>query len=95
LTSDVTHPPYWTILDWAKFSVFVDWRHLEDIEDFLKSFSFVELERKQAWLLKVRDPFIYDPETIEGETHGTGRKGPIFHTLLSLKSGALRQNQRI
>jgi nucleoside-diphosphate-sugar epimerase len=94
LTSDVTHPPYWDILDWAKFSVYVDWRHLEEIEDILQSFSFVELERKQAWLLKVRDAFIYDPGEVEQESHGMGRKGPIFHTLLSLKIGALRQKQK-
>ena len=86
LTSDVTHPPFSDVLNWAKFSYFVDWRDLEQLEEVLLSIAPQEIEEKQESLLLVRDAFMYDPspaahkEEISGE-----RKGPVFLTLLTLK----------
>jgi hypothetical protein len=92
LTSDVTHPPFFDVLDWKKFSVFIDWRSLERMEDTLRSFSPATLDEMQAWLLKVRDAFIYDPDAFGKEVTGE-RKGPIFLTLLSLKLKSWYWNQ--
>jgi nucleoside-diphosphate-sugar epimerase len=82
LTADITHPPFWDILRWEKFSVYVDWRQLEDIEDMLQNLTAVEVNEKQGWLLKVRDAFLYDPDEINQEWSGQ-RKGPVFHSMLS------------
>ena len=90
LTSDVTHPPFWDILDWSKFSVYIDWRRLEDIEEMLRSFSPAQLDEKQAWLLKVREAFLYDLDNL-GHASDRQRKGPFFHAMLSLQTRRLRE----
>ena len=84
LTSDVAHPPFWDVLEWSKFAVHVHWSRLNDIEQTLKSLSPTDVNEKQAWLLKVRDAFLYDPDAIDQEQHRL-REGPIFHTILSLQ----------
>ena len=84
LTSDVVHPPFWDVLEWSKFAVHVHWSRLNDIEQTLKSLSPTDVNEKQAWLLKVRDAFLYNLDVIDQEQHWL-RKGPLFHTILSLQ----------
>ena len=83
LTSDITHPPFHDVLDWSKFSVYIDWREPQDIETILSTYSAGELDRKQAWLLKVRDAFLFDTDRLADEMTGE-RRGPIFYSLMSL-----------
>ena len=84
LTSDVVHPPFWDVLEWSKFAVHVHWSRLNDIEQTLKGLSPTDVNEKQAWLLKVRDAFLYNLDVIDQEQHWL-RKGPLFHTILSLQ----------
>ena len=83
---DVTHPPFADVLNWAKFSVFVDWRDLEQLEEVLLSVPPREIEEKQESLLVVRDAFMYDasPAALLREIREQ-RKGPVLMTLLNLK----------
>ena len=80
----MTHPPLYDVLDWSKFSIFVDWRKLEDIEEALLSSHATEVDQMQAWLLRVRDAFIYDLTKLHEDINGI-RKGPIYLSLLLLK----------
>jgi xylogalacturonan beta-1,3-xylosyltransferase len=86
LTSDVTHPPFSDVLNWAKFSYFVDWRDLEQLEEVLMSIAPQEIKEKQESLLLVREAFMYDPSPAAYRQEFSGsRKGPVFLTLLTLK----------
>jgi hypothetical protein len=83
LTSDVTHPPFADILDWSKFSVYVNWRNVEELEEVLLSLRPQEIASKQAHLIQVRDAFIFNKNKIKEEMTGQ-RKGPLYLSMVSM-----------
>jgi len=66
IIGDQTHHPFWDVLDWSKFAVFVDEWDLDNFEAILLSYTWEELERKQANLMLVRDAFLYPSEPEDG-----------------------------
>ena len=85
LTSDITDPPFSDLLDWSKFSVYVDWRNLGQIEEVLLQLSPLEVAYKQKCLLSVRDVLIYDLRVPSANEFSGKHQGPLFMTLLTLR----------
>ncbi|KAF8307622.1 hypothetical protein DL93DRAFT_2232130 [Clavulina sp. PMI_390] len=90
-----THPPFFDLLDWSKFSVRVEPSELSQLEDLLLSrYSVDDVERLQTNLMLVRDAFVYplDDMTDEaaqdmllGNQDDDARRGPLFWALHSTR----------
>ncbi|KAF8307239.1 hypothetical protein DL93DRAFT_2177708 [Clavulina sp. PMI_390] len=95
LIGHATHPPFFDMLDWSKFSVRVETWELAQLEDILLSRYFIDdIERLQMNLMLVRDAFVYplDDMTEEaaqkiilGSQEDNARRGPLFWALHSTR----------
>ncbi|KAF8307625.1 hypothetical protein DL93DRAFT_2171636 [Clavulina sp. PMI_390] len=95
LIGHATHPPFFDVLDWSKFSVRVEPSELSQLEELLLSrYSVDDVERLQTNLMLVRDAFVYplDDMTDEeaqnmvlGSQADHARRGPLFWALHSTR----------
>lgn len=70
--------PFQDILDYSRFSVTIPENEADRVEEILESYDEVTLFEMQAYLLKVREAFLFK----EGEEWE--RKGPLFFSLVSM-----------
>ena len=81
LLGDQTHHPFWDMLDWTKFSIFVADSDIDRLEDILLSYSWVEVLELQANLVLIRDAFLYPMEPdMSPNLH---ERGPFFFAMHS------------
>ncbi|KAF8309132.1 NAD(P)-binding protein [Clavulina sp. PMI_390] len=95
LIGHATHPPYFDVLDWSKFSVRVEPSELSQLEDILLSrYTVHDIERLQVNLMLVRDAFVYPlddmtekeaQEMVLGGQEDNAKRGPLFWALHSTR----------
>eukprot|EP01038_Epipyxis_sp_PR26KG_P005349 gene5349-7421_t len=89
--SDMTYYPYYDVLDYSKFSVFIEEDSIDHIEQILLSISDSMMTNMQTNLIRVRKAFVYNRRhhNISIQTSATpgsdeGVKFSPFYTHLSL-----------
>lgn len=72
---------YFEIINYSSFSIFIEERNIENIEDVLLNISDERVNQMQARLLLVRDAFLYNMSS-SGDLNT--RRDSFFYTVLSL-----------
>ncbi|KAL1407751.1 hypothetical protein Q8F55_007185 [Vanrija albida] len=80
-----THHPFWDVLDWSRFAVFVDEWDVQRVEEVLLSYTWAQVEAMQANLMLVRDALLYPAEPSPGGTmdEAVKEKGPFWYAVHS------------
>lgn len=79
IIGDETHHIFWDILDWSKFAVFINEWDVQNLEQILLSYTWEELEQKQANLMLIRDAFIYPSE--DHMDTATNERTPFWYAM--------------
>ena len=89
LIGEVSHYPFFDVIDWGKISVRVDINDLSHLEEVLLSrYTLDDIEQLQTNLMLVRNAFMYPldntPEE-DAQNHMLEERGPLFFALQSTK----------